>query len=230
MDFSTMAAGVLGAVVVAAVSPYLARLTVSAPDRGDKLWWRARQAASAPRSVIVAAVGLVCGGLAGASAGGIAWPGFAGLAFAWLAMVVTPLVVIDVEHCRLPDRLVLTGLLGGAVLLGAATLASGEVAGLVRASIAAVVVFATFCVLTVTTGFGFGDTKLLAILAGYLGWLGWGYVLCGVIGGFCVGTLMSLALLVTRRVRLRTAVPFGPALVAGALLVSAFGLVPAGLT
>jgi leader peptidase (prepilin peptidase) / N-methyltransferase len=229
MDFSTVAAGALGAVVVAAVSPYLARLTVSAPDRGDKAWWRAGQPASTPRSLVVAAVGLVCGGLAGASAGRIAGLGFAGLGFAWLAMIVTPLVVIDIEHRRLPDRLVLAGLLGGAASLGAATLASGETAALVRASIAAAVVFATFCVLTVTTGFGFGDTKLVAVLAGYLGWLGWDYVLCGVIGGFCVGTLMSLALLITGRVRLRTAVPFGPALVAGALLVSAFGLVPAAL-
>jgi leader peptidase (prepilin peptidase)/N-methyltransferase len=234
MDFSTVAAGALGAVVVAAVSPYLARLTVSAPDRGDKSWWRPRQAASTPRSAVVAAVGLICGGLAGASAGRIAGFGFTGLGlawlgFAWLGMVVTPLVVIDVEHRRLPDRLVLAGLLGGAVSLGAASLASGESTGLVQAAIATVVVFATFCVLTLATGFGFGDTKLMAVLAGYLGWLGWGYVLCGVIGGFGIGTLMSLALLITRRVRLRTTVPFGPALVAGALLVSAFGLVPAAL-
>ena len=97
------------------------------------------------------------------------------------------------------------------------------------AAVAAVAVFAVFCALTVTTGFGFGDTKLVTVLAGYLGWLGWGYVLCGVVGGFCVGALASLVLLFTRRVSLSTAVPFGPALVAGALLVSAFGLVPAGL-
>lgn len=253
-------AAALAALLVGAVSPYLARLTVSVPDRADALWWRARRASSRSRSAVVAAVGLVCGALAGASAGRFVcfahdrtasvWPGsvssgsvglglvgpglvglgFVWLGFVWLGMVVTPLVVVDVEHHRLPDRLVFAGLVGGAALLGAATLVGGDGSALVRSLVAAVVVFALFCALTVTTGFGFGDTKLVAVLAGYLGWLGWGYVLCGVIAGFCVGALVSVLLLLTRRVGLKTAVPFGPALIVGALAVSAFGLVPESLT
>lgn len=234
MELSTLAAAFLAAVVVAAVSPYLARLTLSVPDRDDALWWRARPVPSRARLALVAAVGLGCGALAGASAGRVHWPGFGWaalvwLGFVWLGLIVTPLVVIDVEHHRLPDRLVFAGLLGATVCLGGATLLDGDVSALMRASVAAVVAFVGFCALTLSTGFGFGDTKLITVLAGYLGWLGWGYVLCGVICGFLVGALVSMVLSITRRVRWNTAVPFGPALVAGALFVSGFGLVPAGL-
>ena len=231
MVLSTVAAAALGGLTVGAVSPYLARLTVSVPDRGDALWWRAHRAVPRSRSAVVAGVGIVCGALAGASAGrfdravvdsaALAW-----LAFVWLGLVVTPLVVIDVEHHRLPDRLVFAGLLGGAVLLGSATLAGGDGSALIRAVVAMVVVFALFCALTVATGFGFGDTKLVTVLAGYLGWLGWAHLLGGVVSGLCLGAAVSLVLLITRRVGLKAPVPFGPALVVGALAVSAFGFVP----
>jgi leader peptidase (prepilin peptidase)/N-methyltransferase len=234
MQLSTVAAALLAAVVVAAVSPYLARLTLTVPDRRDALWWRARRATSVSRSVAVALVGLGCGALAGASAGRVHWPGLAWagsvgsglvwLGFVWLGLVVTPLVVIDLEHHRLPDRLVGAGLLGGTVLLGGATTFDRDPSALLRAALAAVITFVLFGVLSVTTGFGFGDTKLATVLAGYEGWLGWGYALCGVIAAFCLGALVILLLLISRRVSLRTPVPFGPALVVGSLLVSAFGL------
>jgi leader peptidase (prepilin peptidase) / N-methyltransferase len=225
MALSTVAATALAALVVAVVSPYLARLTASVPNRKNVTWWRGRDAPSTSRAAVVLVVGVLCGAAAGAAAAWSAdW-----VAFVWLALVVTPLVVIDVEHHRLPDRLVVAGLGGGTILLGAATLVDGDGPALLRALGAVVAVFAFFGALTLATAFGFGDTKLAAVLAGYLGWLGWGYVLCGLMAGFVVGALVSLPLLLTRRVGLKTALPFGPALVAGALLVSAFGLVPAAL-
>jgi leader peptidase (prepilin peptidase)/N-methyltransferase len=245
MQLSTVAAAWVAAVVAAAVSPYLARLTLSVPDRGDASWWRPRRPVSRSRLVGVAGVSLGCGALAGASVGRVHWAGVesAGLVgtglvgsvfvwsgFLWLGLVVTPLVVIDVEHHRLPDRLVYAGLLGGTVFLGGATLLNADASSLLRAAMAAAITFVLFGALTMTTGFGFGDTKLLTVLAGYQGWLGWGYVLSGVIAGFCLGALVCLLLLLSRRVSLKSAVPFGPALVVGALLVSAFGLVPRGLT
>lgn len=170
----------------------------------------------------MAGTGLVCGGLAGAAAGWtVAWP-----AFLWLALMVTPLVVIDVEHHRLPDRLVLAGFAGGAALLGVAGVASGDFGSSVRAGCAAGLVFVVFFVVTLVAPFGFGDAKLATVLGGYLGWLGWGYVLYGIMAGFGVGALVSIGLLLARRATLKTAIPLGPALVVGALLVAALRLVP----
>ena len=57
---------------------------------------------------------------------------------------------------------------------------------------------------------------------------GWAYVYYGIFAGFLLGTdrrgwCCSLA---TRRGGMKTAIPFGPMLVLGALLVLAFDLVP----
>jgi len=68
---------------------------------------------------------------------------------------------------------------------------------------------------------GFGDVKLLGLLGLLLGWLGWGVLLAGVFLGLLAGSLVSAALLATRRAGWRTAVPFGPPLLAGAVLAVA---------
>jgi leader peptidase (prepilin peptidase)/N-methyltransferase len=65
---------------------------------------------------------------------------------------------------------------------------------------------------------GFGDVKLLALIGLVLGWFGWGVLLAGVFLGLLTGAVVSLALLATRRAGWRTALPFGPPLMAGAVL------------
>ena len=53
------------------------------------------------------------------------------------------------------------------------------------------------------------------------GLVGWGVLLAGVFLGLLTGALVSLVLLATRRAAWRTAVPFGPPLLAGAVLALA---------
>jgi leader peptidase (prepilin peptidase)/N-methyltransferase len=65
---------------------------------------------------------------------------------------------------------------------------------------------------------GFGDVKLAGLLGLYLGWLGWSPVWIGTLAGFLLGGLAGVALLVARRAHRRTAIPFGPSMLAGALL------------
>ena len=55
-----------------------------------------------------------------------------------------------------------------------------------------------------------GDVKLL-------GWVGWGVLLAGVFLGVLTGAAVSLVLLATRRAGWRTAIPFGPPPLAGAV-------------
>jgi leader peptidase (prepilin peptidase)/N-methyltransferase len=74
-------------------------------------------------------------------------------------------------------------------------------------------------------GMGFGDVKLAGVLGMYLGFLGWPHVFAGTFAAFLFGGLWSLALLVSRRGTLKSSIPFGPFMLAGA--VAAMALLPA---
>jgi leader peptidase (prepilin peptidase)/N-methyltransferase len=65
---------------------------------------------------------------------------------------------------------------------------------------------------------GFGDVKLAGLLGLYLGWLGWASVLVGTLAGFLLGGFAGVTLVLTRRANGKTAIPFGPYMLAGALL------------
>lgn len=197
-------------------SPYLARLTVSAPDRLDRRWWRGHPV-SRRRTLITVGVAVVVGVAVGAASG---WSALLP-AYLWLALVAVPLAIVDIEVHRLPDRLILAGAVGACLLLLLAAAMDGRWAALLRSVQAAAVVLAVGCGLTAVGPYGFGDAKLGALLAAYLGWTGWLAVFYGISAGFVVGALASLVLVVSGRATMRSPVPFGPALIAGALLVAA---------
>jgi len=111
----------------------------------------------------------------------------------------------------------------GVLLLAAVgAVAEGDPAAYVRGLVGLVVVRSVFWVLwwLRSAGMGFGDVRLSALLAFALGYLGWGELLVGSYAGFLLFGVPGLALAVLRRDRalLRTAYPFGPAMLAGAVL------------
>ena len=53
----------------------------------------------------------------------------------------------------------------------------------------------------------------------YLGWLGWAHLLAGVVLGFVAQAVLAVAALVLGRAGRDTQLAFGPALLAGALVV-----------
>lgn len=67
-------------------------------------------------------------------------------------------------------------------------------------------------------GMGMGDVKLAAMLGLGLGFLGWKFVVIGLFAAFFIGALVSLVLLALRRANRKTAIPFGPFMLAGALV------------
>ncbi len=220
---AALIATIIGAASIAAVSPYLARLTCSAPDRADRTWWRGRPAGRR-RTAATALVGLVLGSLAGKAAG---WGALLPALLA-LAAVAVPLVIIDFEQHRLPDRLVFTAGLAGAALLAAAAAVRHDWPAYLRAVEGGAAVFVVLFLLAfaVPRSFGFGDVKLGGVLGAYLGWFGWPYVYYGIFAGFVFGMAVALVLLASRRASLKTAMAFGPMLVLGTLVVLAWRIAP----
>ena len=89
---------------------------------------------------------------------------------------------------------------------------------LIRALLAALVLFAAYLVLRMLSagGVGGGDVKLAAVIGLHLGWLGWGSVLVGTLAGFVLGGVFAAGMLLVRRADRRSAIPFGPWMLAGA--------------
>jgi leader peptidase (prepilin peptidase) / N-methyltransferase len=137
-----------------------------------------------------------------------------------LAVVLGALLVeIDMRCLRLPDRVV--GVLAALVTgpLTALGLGLGEPQRLGRALLAAVLVGLAYLMVAILPGggLGLGDVKLAAVLGFLLGYLGWPAVAIGLVAPHLINGPVVLFLLLTRRARRGTALPFGPALLGGAL-------------
>jgi leader peptidase (prepilin peptidase)/N-methyltransferase len=137
--------------------------------------------------------------------------------------------MIDLDVRRLPDAIVLPSYLVGGLLLVPAVAAHRDWSAAARGLIGMAALWAFYFAIAFVYpgGMGFGDVKLAGLLGLYLGWLGWSSVLVGAFAGFLLGGLAGAALLVTRRAGAKTAMPFGPAMLAGALL-AVFAAGPVG--
>ena len=69
-------------------------------------------------------------------------------------------------------------------------------------------------------GFGFGDVKLIIPLSLLMGWP---EALVGVFMSFLLGALVGIFLIVTKKKNMKSAVPFGPFLIAGSLVALIWG-------
>ncbi|SFF13707.1 prepilin peptidase [Blastococcus tunisiensis] len=138
-------------------------------------------------------------------------------AWAWFLAVALLLAVVDLREQLLPNRILLPGGIGSAVLLVLAAALDDGWPDLLRAAVAAAICFAVLLVMALLApaGLGMGDVKLAGLLGLMLGWLGWPAVLLGFFAGFLLQALVGLVLLVLRRAGRRTELPFGPALLAG---------------
>jgi leader peptidase (prepilin peptidase) / N-methyltransferase len=139
-------------------------------------------------------------------------------AYLYLAAVSVALAAIDLDVRRLPDRIVLPSYLVGAALLAPA--AVGDWRAAVRALLAMAALWGLYFAIRFAypAGMGYGDVKLAGVLGLYLGWLGWGAVWVGAFAGFLLGALAGGLLLACRGASGKTALPFGPYMLAGALL------------
>ncbi|MFI7008871.1 prepilin peptidase [Streptomyces sp. NPDC050145] len=146
---------------------------------------------------------------------------------AWAALVPAGvlLALVDGRVHRLPDVLTLPMAAAALLLLGAASLlpqAGGTWTGSLLGALALGAAF-LLMFLASPRAMGFGDVKLALTLGAVLGWYGWRVLVLGVFAGYLIAAAHGLLLIVRRRATGRTAIPFGPPLLLGALLGTVAG-------
>ncbi|WP_136609442.1 prepilin peptidase [Sinomonas albida] len=139
--------------------------------------------------------------------------------YVWMA---ARLAVIDIRSHLLPNRIVLPSYWAAVPLCVAAVFggAAFDVPAMIRVLGGGAVLWCVYFVLRVVypAGMGFGDVKLAGVLGLYLGYLSWEHLLWGTAAAFMLGGVFGLALIVLRRGNGKTAIPFGPFMLAGAAL------------
>lgn len=155
------------------------------------------------------------------------------VAFLFFAAVSIVLTLIDLDTKRLPNSIVLPSIVVGVVLLGAAAAigASGGAetgiggATFLRAVAGAAILFAFYAIVRFISprGMGGGDVKLAALVGLHLGWCGWAALAVGGFAAFVLGGVFGIALMLVRRAGRKTAIPFGPWMIAGAWTGVAIG-------
>jgi len=141
-------------------------------------------------------------------------------AYLYLAAITVALAVIDLDVHRLPNSIVLPSYVVAALLLLPAVAADRDWSSAGRGLLAMAALWSFYFALAwlYPGGMGFGDVKLAGLLGLYLGWLGWSSVVVGTFAGFVLGGLVGALLLLTRRAGRKTAIAFGPYMLAGAML------------
>jgi leader peptidase (prepilin peptidase)/N-methyltransferase len=128
------------------------------------------------------------------------------------------LSIIDFEHYRLPDAIVLPlypVTLAGLVLAG---LLSGEwpVGPALVGVVSWLLLIGGPWLVSGGRAMGFGDVKLAPLLGATLGWVGLASAVVGLFAAFLLGGVAGMTLLLTGRARRGSHLPFGPFLIAGA--------------
>lgn len=231
-----LGAAALGALTCGAAGLLVPGLIARIPEPGPEAQGDDRprpsyaEVATAPRLLPAAAItSLLAGGLVGAAVG-LGWP----LLFLLpLVPVGVALAAVDLRTRLLPTVVVWPTLVATAVLAALSGLLEGDREALVRAGLGAVVVFGLFFALwwIHPAGMGYGDVRLSAVVGLALGYLGWAELAIGIYGAFLAFSVPGLLLALLRRDRaiLKAAYPFGPFLLAGALVGVLLGPLWTGL-
>jgi leader peptidase (prepilin peptidase)/N-methyltransferase len=141
---------------------------------------------------------------------------------AWLyfTSIAIALAAIDLDCHRLPNAIVLPSYPVLALLLAGTALWQRDYPPLLRAAIGSVALFGGYFALALAypKGMGFGDVKLAGLIGAMLGWLSWSALLVGAFAAFLLGGVAGIAVIASRRGTGKTALPFGPFMLAGAAL------------
>lgn len=146
-------------------------------------------------------------------------------AFLWFASVTLVLILTDLDHHRIPNRILFPGYVAGIVLLAGGAMLDGETVRLIPAAVGSLGYFAVLFVVALAArgGFGFGDVKLAALLGLFTGYGGVGSAAVALFLGIFIGGLVAVVLLVTRRRDRKAEIAFGPPMIVGAWIAIPYG-------
>jgi leader peptidase (prepilin peptidase) / N-methyltransferase len=146
-------------------------------------------------------------------------------AFLAFVSVLVVLSFIDLEHGRLPDRVLGPATVLGAVLLIGAAAASGGWRSLLSTFIGAAAYGIPMLLLALAfpSGMGGGDVNLAGYLGLHLGWLSLLHVLVGAMSGFFLGGATGIVLMAAKRKGRKDRIPFGPFMALGGFLSLVLG-------
>lgn len=218
---STLSAAALGALVLGLAGWVTPRIVAALPRAADLPAgdlgpdYRALGATPGLRAV-ASSVGVVIGAVLG---------GHLGLATAlpYLHLVGVGLTLswVDLREHRLPDALVLPSLVVAPVLVAGVSLARGQPGALARALAGMALGWAVLRSLhaIAPSGLGRGDVKLAAWTGLVTAWVSWPALVVGFAAAVGLGGIVAVVVLLGGGSR-RTAVPFGPMLLGGAVLAT----------
>ncbi|WOQ70430.1 prepilin peptidase [Microbacterium limosum] len=139
-------------------------------------------------------------------------------AYLWFAAASVVLTLTDLDRQLLPRAIVLPSAVAVLALFTSAWFAGAPVENLLRALAGGVILYVIYALLRVIRpdGMGGGDVRLAGLVGVCLGWIGWGALAVGGFAAFALGGVVGLALVAIKRAGRRTAIPFGPWMLAGA--------------
>jgi leader peptidase (prepilin peptidase)/N-methyltransferase len=135
------------------------------------------------------------------------------------------LILTDLDHQRIPNRILYPSTAVAVVLLASGAAADGTLGEVPRALGGGAIYFGLLLLIALVArgGFGMGDVKLAFLLGTFLAFRSWGSLWSGIFLAFLIGGVVSLLLLATGRKGRKDAIPFGPPLIVGAWAAVAFG-------
>lgn len=148
-------------------------------------------------------------------------------AYLYFAAAGIALALIDLDCQRLPNAIVYPSYVVLGVLLTVGAVTTSDWGALLRAGIGGAALFGFYLAITLAypLGMGFGDVKLSGILGALLAYLSWSALIVGAFAGFLLGAVAGIAVMLTGRGSRKTALPFGPFMIAG-VLVALFAAQP----
>ena len=148
--------------------------------------------------------------------------------YSFIGLILVFVSLIDFQYKIIPDKIVYPGIMIAlffnlfySLFLGSSffSMQSRFSLGLLGAEIG-FFFLAFLYFLTKGKGMGFGDVKL-AILMGLI--LGWPNILLGLFLGFLFGAIIGVGLIIFRRKKMKSEIPFGPFLTGGMLVALLWG-------
>lgn len=141
-----------------------------------------------------------------------------------LAVLCAWLVYVDFRDHRLPGAVVRPAWVCTVLLLGVAALLSGEPRRFLGMAIGSLSLWGLYHLLRLASrgALGLGDVRLAGLLGAALGFVSAWNVLWGTVLAFVFGGLYAVGLLLARRAGPSDRVPFGPAMLAGAVVSLVF--------